>query len=194
MSSVEIVSDRGGGRRPMVIGRHESFRLSPQKCRDIEMIVLGNRRTMHGATVRVEGARQRARQLRARLRTSKLGRLDWRRIGPWGRWLQGRARSRQGWAGRSRRRLLVMPGNAECRQLLEQRTAASLRWRRSGGALRLPQRPELILRHLRQVLDLRHSRPPVAGCSGAGGMKSVSSSSSGSWYDSIGPGNAVTGD
>ena len=51
-----------------------------------------------------------------------------------------------------------MTADAECGQLLQQRPAT--RFRRGDAVLRVAQRTQLVLRQLRQVLDLRHAGRP----------------------------------
>ena len=51
-----------------------------------------------------------------------------------------------------------MTADAKCGQLLQKRPAA--RFRRRDSVLGVAQRTQLVLRQLRQVLDLRHARRP----------------------------------
>ena len=115
------------------------------------MIVFRHWRTRNGAGMRLKGAR-RARRLRPGLSAAKVGRRH--DMGPLKRshWRRGRRDIRCG------RSLAIVPRDPECGQLLQERPPA--RFRRGEAVLRLPHRAQLVLRHLRQVLDLRHARRP----------------------------------
>ena len=128
----------------------ESVLLPAQKSRDIEMIVFRDRRAGNRAAMRLKRARG-ARRLRARLSAARIGRS--RSMGP----LKRRHR-RRGRGARRRSGLPLVARDPECRQLLQQRPAA--RFRRGDGVLPLAHRAQLVLRQLRQVLDLRHAGRP----------------------------------
>ena len=115
------------------------------------MIVLGYRRTSNSSAIRFIRAGS-ARRLRARLSAGRLGRSQ--NLGP----LKLRHRRRRGRGGRRGSGLAIVTGDAECGQLLQQRPAA--RFRRGDAVLRVAQRTQLVLRQLRQVLDLRHAGRP----------------------------------
>src|ERR1700722_15591281 len=129
----------------------ESVLLPAQKSRDVEMIVLGYRRTSNRSAIRFIGAGS-ARWLRARLSAGRLRRSQ--SLGPLK--LRHRRRgSRNGWRGSG---FALMTADAKSGQLLEKRPAP--RFRRGDAVLGVAQRTQLVLRQLRQVLDLRHAGRP----------------------------------
>src|ERR1700722_8428526 len=129
----------------------ESVLLAAQKSRDVEMIVLGYRRTSNGSAIRFIRAWG-ARRLRARLSARRLGRSQ--SLGP----LKLRYGRRRGHGCRRGSSLAIVTGDAECGQLLQERPAA--RFRRGHAVLRVAQRTQLVLGQLRQILDLRHAGRP----------------------------------
>ena len=76
-------------------------------------------------------------------------------MGPLKRRHLRRRRRAFGWRGSG---LAIVTGDAKRSQLLQERPAA--RFRRGDAVLRLAHRAQLVLRQLRQVLDLRHAGRP----------------------------------
>src|SRR3984957_9532455 len=118
----------------------ESVLLAAQKSRDVEMIVLGYRRTSNGSAIRFIRAWG-ARRLRARLSAGRLGRSQ--NLWP----LKLRHGGRRSRGGRGGSGLAIVTGDAECGQLLQQRPAT--RFRRRDAVLRIAQRTKLVLGQLR---------------------------------------------
>src|ERR1700677_1908458 len=115
------------------------------------MIVLGCLRTSNGPALRFIRAGG-ARRLRARLNAGRLGRSQ--NLWP----LKLRHGRRRSGGDRRGSGLSIVTGNAECSQLLQERPTA--RFRRGDAVLRVAQRTQLVLRQLREVLDLRHPGRP----------------------------------
>src|SRR5271166_1850532 len=138
--------------RPERRPRHESVRLPPQKGRDIEVIVFVHRRTRDRPAVRVERARRRARRQRTGRRPSGFGVRRRRRVRTLGR--RGGRQRRRRWLRRFG--FFIVARNAERSQFLQKRATA--RFRRGRPGVRFTDCPYLVLRDLRQILDLRHPR------------------------------------
>jgi hypothetical protein len=115
------------------------------------MVVFRSGMPGDGPAVQVERAGLRALGLLPRRRPAEIGLNRSRGVRP----LKRRDR-REGRGGRWRRlRVLLVARDAERGELLQQRPAARLR--RGDGGLGFAHGPQLVLRHLRQILDLRHA-------------------------------------